>query len=239
MYKRFISYILFLFLFLIPGFPGISLFASELSMVDSSKVVVRQPDAKFIDSYRSQKEFNYLGQPLLEKNLFNQLIKYLIDKFKSWKQYSHLIPMIFKMLMWMLILLTFLIIITKTKLYKLFYTDQEIENPAFVFSNPDEQTIDFDEAIRLQINQQQYRLAIRLLYIKGISLLRSKELIHFSKEKTNVDYWCDLTDADLKSGFYRVTSIYNHVWYGDVEIEEDQYLRFEKSFQSFYSSINV
>jgi hypothetical protein len=143
------------------------------------------------------------------------------------------------MLMWLLIILVLLIVITKTKLYKLFYSDQVIENPDFVFSNPGEQPIDFDEAIRLQLSQQQYRLAIRLLYIKGISLLRSKEFIHFSKEKTNVDYWYDLRDADLKSGFYRVTSIYNHVWYGDFEIEEDQYLRFEKSFQSFYSIINV
>ena len=86
---------------------------------------------------------------------------------------------------------------------------------------------------------RQYRLAIRLLYLKVINQLRIKEIIHYSKEKTNIDYLRDLTNEDLKSRFYAITTIYNHVWYGDIEIDEDQYERFEKSFQSFYTTVDV
>jgi hypothetical protein len=121
----------------------------------------------------------------------------------------------------------------------LFYTDKAVENPDYSFSVDDDQTTDFDEAIRLQILQQNYRLAIRMLYLQVINQLRKKEYIHFSKEKTNVDYLSDLANEDLRSRFFSITSIYNHVWYGDVEIAEDQFLRFEKGFQSFYSLINV
>lgn len=130
------------------------------------------------------------------------------------------------------------IVVTKTKLYKLFYSDKEIDQPEVVISSPEDQIIDFDEAIRLQLMQQQYRQAIRLLYIQLINLLKSKDYIHYSKEKTNIDYLYDLTNKDLKSQFNTITSIYNYVWYGDIEIGEEQYLRLEKSFQSFYAAVN-
>jgi hypothetical protein len=72
-----------------------------------------------------------------------------------------------------------------------------------------------------------------------INALRLKGYIHFSKEKTNVDYMLDLTNDDLKSGFYSITSIYNHVWYGELEIAENQFLRFEADFQSYYTAITI
>ena len=141
--------------------------------------------------------------------------------------------------MWSAVIFFLFIVITKTKLYKLFYTDNELETLKLEFSKADESSIDLDEAIRSQVEQKQYRLAVRFLYIKVINMLRSKEYIHYSKEKTNVDYWRDLTNDDLKSQFYIITSIYNHVWYGDLEIAEDQFLRFETSFQSIYTAIDV
>jgi len=148
-------------------------------------------------------------------------------------------PLIYKILMGGMILFFLFVVITKTRLYKIFYSDKEIESPMFKFSDTVDQSIDFDEAIRLQIEQRQYRLSIRLLYLKVINQLRIKEMIHYSKEKTNIDYLRDLTNEDLKSRFYAITTIYNHVWYGDIEIDEDQYVRFEKSFQSFYTTVDV
>ncbi|HET6559266.1 MAG TPA: DUF4129 domain-containing protein, partial [Prolixibacteraceae bacterium] len=152
--------------------------------------------------------------------------------------YSDVIPSLFKWLLWIMAILLLFVVITKTKLYKLFYTAKAIENPDVVFSNPDDQFIDFDEAIHSQLMQQQYRQAIRLLYLKLINLLRSKDYIQYSKEKTNRDYLTDLANSELKARFSTITSIYNYVWYGDAEIAQDQYLRFEKSFQSFYAAIN-
>ena len=238
MCNQFIRPLFFILLFVIPVFTGITIFASDFSAVDSSQVIVRQMDPKFVDSYKIQKEFIYT-QPPLETNFLNQLIKYLKNRFKSLEQFGDVIPLIFKMLLWGIVIFFLFIVITKTKLYKLFYTDKEFETPAFAFSANNDQSVDLDEEIRLQVEKQQYRLAIRLLYLKVISTLRSKEYIHFSKEKTNFDYFHDLTNTDLKSRFFAITSIYNHVWYGDVEIAEDQFLRFEKSFQSLYTAIDV
>ena len=222
----------------IPGFSGITLFASDNSAADSSHVVVRQPDSKFIESYRTQKEFIYTKPPV-KINFLRQLWDYLIKRFKILWNVSEAMPLIYKILMGGLVVFLLFLAITKTHLYKVFYSDKEIESPGYEFANTVDPSFDFDEAIRLQMSQQQYRAAIRLLYLKVINQLRVKEYIRFSKEKTNVDYFRDLTDEDLKARFYVITTIYNHVWYGDVEIAEDQFLRFEKSFQSFYTAIDV
>ena len=238
MHSRFIRLLFCFILFVILGFPGITLFASGFPVADSSRVVVRQPDSKFADNYRSQKEFNYTLPPL-ETNFLSRLWQYIIRKFGILFDASAAMPLIFKILMWGCIIFTLFIVATQTHIYKLFYSDKEIEAPGYEFSNAEDQPVDFDEAIRQQLAQQEYRLAVRFLYLKVINLLRIKEYIHFSKEKTNVDYLSDLTNEELKLQFTTITSIYNHVWYGDIEIAEDQFLRFEKSFQSFYSAIDV
>jgi len=238
MNSRFIRQTLLFLILVIPGFSGITIFASTNSVADSAHVVVRQPDSKFVDAYRSQEEFLYTLPPV-ETGFLKQLWAYLIKQFGSWEEFAAAMPWIFKILLGGLVIFSIFLAITKTKLYKLFYADKEIETPGFEFSNNDDQPIDFDEAIRLQMEQQQYRTAIRLLYLKVINILRVKEYIRFSKEKTNIDYLRDLTSEDLKSRFNAITSIYNHVWYGDVEIAKDQFLRFEKSFQSFYTAVDV
>ena len=238
MSSRYIRYILFFIIMVIPVFSGITLFASDFSAADSSHIMVRQPDSKFIDAYRSEKAFIYTLPPL-ETSFLKQLWAYLKKQFGSWEAFTAAMPFIFKLLMLGLLIFLLFIVVTQTRLYKLFYSDKEIESPGFEFRTTDDQSIDFDEAIRLQMEQQQYRMAIRLLYLKVINILRVNEYIHFSKEKTNFDYVGDLTSEDLKSRFNAITSIYNHVWYGDTEIEENQFLRFEKSFQSFYTAIDV
>jgi hypothetical protein len=226
------------FFFVIPGFSGITFFASGQSSVDSTQVLVRQPDKSFIESYKSQKEFIY-SIPPIETNIFKELMEYLWKKFKGWNLFFKSLPFLFKVLMWGSVLFLLFIIISKTRLYKVFYSDREIEAPDYNFSNTENQITDFDSAIRSQIEQRQYRMATRLHYLKVIGMLRNKEFIRYSNDKTNVDFLRDLTNENLKSGFSILTLIFNHVWYGELEITEDQFLRFEKSFHSFYSALDV
>ncbi len=238
MSRYFFRHILHLLLLVIPVFSGITLFASTDQIVDSSDVVVRQPDQKFLDSYRSQKEFNYAPAPL-ETNFIKQLLVYLFNKIEELISFSKAIPLIFKILIWGLLIFFVFIIITQSQLYQLFYSDKEIETPAFIITKSDNEIVDYDDAIRQFKARQQFRNAIRVFYLKVINGLLTQGYIQFSKEKTNFDYLHDLTNDDLKSQFSGITSIYNHVWYGDVEINEDLFLRLASIFQSFYSTIDA
>ena len=231
---------IFLFvLLIIPGFSGITLFAHQGTDIDTTAVEVRGPGPDFVESYRSRKEFKYVMAPA-QTNTLKQLWAYLQKHFKSLTRITELMPWGLKVLMWLLVLFFLFVVITQTKLYKIFYSGEEEVQPLHTILSSDyNHAIDFDSEITKLVEQQQYRLAIRLLYLKGIQQLREKEFIQYSKDKTNVDYLRDLNHTNFKSMFYRVTHIYNYVWYGDTDIAEDQFLRFEKSFQSLYSAINV
>ncbi len=234
----FSRYIQHLLLLVIPVFSGITLFASNQPLVDSSEVVVRQPDLKFIDSYRSLKEFDYAPAPL-ETNFIKQLWIYLIAKIEELISFSKAIPLIFKILIWGLVIFFVFIAITQTKLYQLFYSDEEIGSPNYTISKSDDKIVDYDDAIRQFKARQQFRNAIRMFYLKVINGLLTQGYIQFSQEKTNFDYLRDLTNDDLKLQFSAITTIYNHVWYGDVEINEVQFLKLAQSFQSFYTTIDA
>jgi len=238
MSNRLVLIIIFIILFVIPVFSGITLFASNISSVDSTQVFVRHPDQDFVEAYKSQKEFIYT-QPPIKTNFIDQIWGFLIRKFKSWSVLVDAMPWIIKVLVWGCALFLFFFLIVKLKLYKIFYSEKDIHSPEHNFLSTDDQIIDYDNVIRLHAQQKMFRLAIRFLYLQLIHTLRSKEYIRYSKEKTNFDYLHDLSNEEIRYRFLTITSIYNHVWYGDVEIAEDQYLRFENSFKSFYKVIDV
>lgn len=222
----------------IPVFSGITLLASDSLLVDVQKVDVRQPNEKFIESYRSQKAFSYT-QPPVKTNFLQQLLDYLRLHFHSVDAFFETMPFFFKFMLWGLLLFSLFIVVTKTRLYSILNFDKEVNMPQYNFGAVENQMLDYDNEIQEQVVLQQYRMAVRLHYLKLIDKLRSREYIRFSKDKTNLDYLNDLTSNDFKSQFYTVTQIFNHVWYGDNEIAEDQFLKFQQSFQSFYQAIDV
>lgn len=238
MNNRFFRIILRFILFVILIFSGITVFPAMDQAADTTHMFVRQPGPEFIEAFRSQPEFNYASPPL-ETNFMQRLWGYLQQHLGNWDEFLEAIPVVFKVLFWGLVIFLLFIVISTIRLYRLFYSDQEIIAPVVVSPGVDDQLIDYDEAIRLEVEQKQYRRAIRLLYLKVIHVLRLRDYIHFSKEKTNVDFMLDLSGEDLKSKFHAITSVYNHVWYGELEIAEDQYRRFETNFQSFYTTISI
>ena len=230
--------IVLLILLVIPGVTGKNFCAAAAVHPDVDSLEVRRPDSTFVSSYRSQATFKY-SQPEVKNQFLQQFWTYLQKRFGSISKVISALPWILKVLLGMFILASLFIIVTQTKLYKVFYSGKEIETPEFRFSSVPDQLLDYDNEIRVQVNQKQFRIAIRLLYLKVIQQLREKDIIEYSKDKTNVDYLRDLPSPDLKSMFYRVTLIYNHVWYGETEIAEEQFLNFEKRFQSIFKTIDV
>src|ERR1035437_7250518 len=118
MNSRFFRYI-FLLILVIPGFSGITLFASGISAVDSSHVVVRQPDPKLIDSYRTQKEFIYTQAPV-DTSFLRQLWNYIKKRFKFLWDFSDTMPLIYKILIGGRFVLSLLMAIIFSSFYKVF-----------------------------------------------------------------------------------------------------------------------
>jgi len=89
--------------------------------------------------------------------------------------------------------------------------------------------ISFDEEIERAMNQHNYKLAVRLLYLRSLKQLSDAQLIHWQVEKTNSAYLNELTDSVQRQSFGILTTQFEYIWYGDFPIDG-------RSFQSIYTS---
>jgi hypothetical protein len=97
--------------------------------------------------------------------------------------------------------------------------------------------INFDSAIEEAINKHNYRLAVRLLYLKCLKQLSDASLIKWQPEKTNNSYLNELADADQKVIFNSLTRRFEYVWYGEFPIDGQTFNRINLQFQEFKSKI--
>ena len=237
MLKRFLLYI---FLFLISVFPvffGNVSVAGEPLAADTVMLNIRQPDSGFADNYRAQKEFIYT-QTEVGTNFYQQLVAFLKKHSGRIAKVTKALPWIIKVLIGIFVIAVFLIIVTQTKLYRLFYTAQEInKTPDFLFTDPINH-IDYNRELQKAVGEEQFRLAVRLLYNQVIIQLKGKRMIEYAKDKTNMEYMDELANNNIRSKFYQAMLIYNHVWYGEVEISKEQFLKFNIHFQSIFSMLD-
>lgn len=111
----------------------------------------------------------------------------------------------------------------------------------FNFTDIDEDIsqLDFGEKIRKAREDQDFRLAIRWLYLKQLFLLNEKNRIVWQPHKTNMDYAAELSSTPLKQPFRELSRIYEYAWYGDYPITENIFLKAESEFIQFENQIHV
>ena len=91
--------------------------------------------------------------------------------------------------------------------------------------------VNFDTLIADALNNTNYRLATRYLYLKSLKLLTNKNIIEWHYDKTNSDYIDEIKDEVTKSVFKRISYIYDYVWYGEFPIDEEIYLKNKSDFE--------
>ncbi|RYZ99802.1 MAG: DUF4129 domain-containing protein [Sphingobacteriaceae bacterium] len=93
--------------------------------------------------------------------------------------------------------------------------------------------IDFDGEIETAVTQHNYRLAVRLLYLKCLKQLSDGNLIHWQPEKTNQAYYYELKDNLQRDAFGSLTLRFEYVWYGDFGIDEQAFNDINRRFVEF------
>ncbi|WP_422350703.1 DUF4129 domain-containing protein [Flagellimonas sp.] len=136
-------------------------------------------------------------------------------------------------------ILLFLIIgfFVKANTRSLIYTQK---NPNVVSLSEEERIIkteDIQQLIRDALAQKNYRLAIRYYYLFILKLLTERELIEWQLQKTNDDYIAELSNSQLKTPFSRATLLYDYIWYGEFNIDQDRYTKAEQVFVTLKNAI--
>jgi hypothetical protein len=93
--------------------------------------------------------------------------------------------------------------------------------------------IDFDDQIEKAVSLHNYRLAVRLLYLKCLKQLSDAALIQWQPEKSNNAYINELNNAEQRMVFKLLTRQFEYVWYGDFTIDGKIFTNINGSFQNF------
>ncbi|MBP2618541.1 DUF4129 domain-containing protein [Chryseobacterium jejuense] len=93
--------------------------------------------------------------------------------------------------------------------------------------------INFPESIAKFELTGDYRSAVRYQFLFILKKLNDKKLINWNPEKTNKDYVAELKAPHLKNEFFDLSYIFDYVWYGEFNIDEQSYQKFKNQYQAF------
>lgn len=231
--KKIILLIVFLCFNLVPTFAWQEIKVDTLSAINERVV-----EKKAIEKYLNDKEFDYTTEFLQEPES-------LWDKFVHWLQYILLdifdIGINNKMIRTIIIigvlsLIVFLLL--KTEISSLFFNNRKRAKINYETENEDIRKINLDQIIEDAIKQNDFRKAVRYLYLKLLKELDSKGFIAWRINKTNRDYSSELTKKELKPDFKYLSMVYEYVWYGDFAIQQIGFETIHSNYKNYFELIN-
>ncbi|TWI99831.1 hypothetical protein JN11_02246 [Mucilaginibacter frigoritolerans] len=204
--------------------------------IDTTKVELKKFNAKALDKFRTDKNFNYNGEAVGTPSLW--------DRF--WKWVGQLISGLFKDIPFSGTILKYLalalaiaglvfIILKSLGLdpIQLWRPNAKKTDVPYSESLENIHEIDFDAEIEKAVSQHNFRLAVRLLYLKCLKQLSDKNLINWQINKTNETYLYELTDPTQKQTFKLLTHQFEYVWYGNFAINGEAFTSINLLFQNF------
>ena len=213
-------------------------------------VNIRHLDSAALKAYKKQPEFQYNEDKIAPSwwdrfwdwlsDVWNRFLRWLDHLFskkdKKTGQISHFWPELFKYLFIILGAgaLVFLI-------FKLLGIDMQNifrrkpASGAIPYSEffEDINAISFDQEIENAVAKQNYRFAVRLLYLRSLKQLSDAGLIDWKIDKTNNTYINELSNEDQRTAFKILTRQFEYVWYGEFLIDAPVYSDIDSSFTDF------
>ena len=203
---------------------------------DRAPLRVRYPEKDHLRDLQTDHDYQYGTDAPPPENPFARLWAWFLKKigaFLSSKAYENV---------WQYV---FLVAIAGVAVYLLlkaemlgFLFPKRAQSAGLAYENlaEDIHEIDFDTAIGEAIDQRNFRLAVRLLYLKTIKQLADAGQITYKPEITNRQYVYELANSPLQADFERLTSQFELVWYGDFPVDETQFAALRTAFMTFNKS---
>jgi hypothetical protein len=89
----------------------------------------------------------------------------------------------------------------------------------------------FDAAIARAVSENNYRLAVRYMYLQLLQRLAAAGAIEFAVDKTNAEYLGEITGKPYKAEVAELTRYYDYVWYGEFVIDAAAYSKLAGRFK--------
>jgi hypothetical protein len=93
--------------------------------------------------------------------------------------------------------------------------------------------INYQREIEKAVNARDYRLAVRLMFLRLLKQLSQKKIIEYKQERTNFDYLSQLHSTGYYNDFFRLTRNYEYVWYGKFDVSRETFGVIKNQFENF------
>ncbi|MEO1013395.1 MAG: DUF4129 domain-containing protein [Bacteroidota bacterium] len=214
---------------------------------DKGEIWVREITEEDLLAYREDPSFDYeiiKAEPTwwddFKTWLGNLLLRFFewlfgVEKASGFKaDFLQVIPYLLLGVLLFLLIRFFLSVNSKA----LFYARR---NEVLVSLSEEEEIIKNQNILKLiqeALKGKNYRLAIRYYYLHILQLLSDQELIDWQLQKTNGDYLEELVRTELKPSFARITQLYDYIWYGGFDIDENRFKKAETAFIALQKQID-
>lgn len=227
-----------LFFTILFSFFGAALFAQQKAPYDSAAVETRSFKTESFDQYKTDTEFQYDRELVQTPTLWDRFWAWV------WEKYAEIMSTeagktTMTFLLWAIalgLLAFFVYKIVNMNRYNLFSANPNAGMPYKVESE-DIHAIQFDEAINEALIAGNYRLAIRLAYLQNLKLLADRSLIDWRPNKTNTDYWKELTAVALRPAFRSITNIFEYAWYGSHLVTREDFETMRSEIHQFKTQL--
>ncbi|HMI03166.1 MAG TPA: DUF4129 domain-containing protein [Pedobacter sp.] len=201
---------------------------------DSTKLTPRKFDQQKIRSYRLSKEFIYDNTAPENESLWSKFWKWFWELFERVAGNKHANSFIGYTA---LIVLASLIVFGVMKLLGLDLKilsgkSKQVEVP-YHESSDNIHEIDFMAEIDKAISGGNYRLAVRLFYLRALKQLSDSGQISWQPEKTNQTYVSEIRDLQKRSLFETLTTQFEYIWYGEFYIDQENFNQVRSGFDQF------
>ncbi len=211
---------------------------------DASNIPLKHFDQQALTKFSKNPDFNYADHAGAgEMSLLEKIWLWIKDVLFGWTKNAHidgtwagLIFTVLKYLLYAAALAFVIFIVIKAigiDFTSLLRRRSRKTDIAYTESIEDINAIDFDDELEKALAQNNYRLAVRLLYLHCLKQLSDLQLIHWQIDKTNSAYVNELADPSQKQVFRIITRQFEYVWYGNFSIDKTAFVGISQLFQDF------
>ena len=93
--------------------------------------------------------------------------------------------------------------------------------------------INYNKELDKAIAVGDYRLAIRLMFLRLLKNLSNKNIIQYRQGRTNFEYLSQLFSTRYYNDFFRLTRNYEYAWYGKFEVSGEAFKTIRNDFENF------
>ena len=130
----------------------------------------------------------------------------------------------------------FLLLVAIIKLFGLkgrdvFYRNSKNISNDFDYLEENIHTVDFEKLLKEALAKNDFKLAIRVTYLRTLKLLSDRMVVEWEAGKTNYEYLYEIDQPTLREPFRTISYHFDYAWYGDFEVNEQNYQLAEEQAQ--------